>query len=79
MYSKRSYNNKIMSRHNGLVNSQNYITKASYYAYENSLFITEDDITTFLKSALIKRHVNNHVQKSSIMVAVEIKSKESGC
>ena len=33
---------------------QNYIIEASYYAYENALFITDDDITTFLQSALIK-------------------------
>ena len=54
MYSKRSHNKEIMSRHSGLSLQQNYITKASYYAYENALFITEDDITTFLQSALIK-------------------------
>jgi len=54
MYSKCNHNIGIKLWHSGLVNSQNYITKASYYAYENELFITEDDITTFLKSALIK-------------------------
>ena len=76
---KCSNNTEIKLRHSGLVNSQNYIKKANYYAYENALFIIEDDITTFLKFALIKRHVNNHIQKSSIMVAVKIKSMEGGC
>ena len=32
----------------------NYITATNYYAYENALFITEEDITNFLQSALIK-------------------------
>ena len=47
--------------------------------YENALFIAEDDITTFLKYALDKRHVNNHVQESNIMAVVKIKCMEGGC
>ena len=43
-----------MSRHSGFIFNKNYITAANYYAYENALFITEDDITNFLKSTLIK-------------------------
>lgn len=54
MYSKCNHNKEIMSRHSGLVNSQNYVTKANYYAYGNALFTIEDDITNFLKTVMIE-------------------------
>lgn len=52
IYSECSHNDETMSQHNGLVNSQQYIQKTNYDAYGDTLFITEDYITDFLKTAL---------------------------